>query len=287
MKKLYAIEAGNFKLDGGAMFGVVPKTIWHKTNPADANNLIDIAARCLLIEEGNRLILIDTGMGNKQSEKFFSYYSLWGNHSLDASLAQHGFHRDDVTDVFMTHLHFDHCGGSVNRKASGEGYEVAFKKATFWTNENHWQWATQPNTREKASFLHENIIPMQESGQLRFINRPESDFGFSNEMGFNIFYADGHTEKQMLPHLSYGDKTIVFCADLLATAGHIPIPYVMGYDTRPLLTLDEKTKFLTAAADNGYYLWLEHDAHNPIVTVKHTEKGIRLDQVYRLEDILI
>lgn len=287
MKKLYAIEAGNFKLDGGAMFGVVPKTIWHKTNPADANNLIDIAARCLLIEEGNRLILIDTGMGNKQSEKFFSYYSLWGNHSLDASLAQHGFHRDDVTDVFMTHLHFDHCGGSVNRKSSGEGYEVAFKKATFWSNENHWQWATQPNAREKASFLHENIIPMQESGQLRFINRPESDFGFSNEMGFNIFYADGHTEKQMLPHLSYGDKTIVFCADLLATAGHIPIPYVMGYDTRPLLTLDEKTKFLTVAADHGYYLWLEHDAHNPIVTVKHTEKGIRLDQVYRLEDILI
>ncbi len=287
MKKLYAIEAGNFKLDGGAMFGVVPKTIWHKTNPADANNLIDIAARCLLIEEGNRLILIDTGMGNKQSEKFFSYYFLWGDHSLDTSLAQHGFHRDDVTDVFMTHLHFDHCGGSVNRKASGEGYEVAFKNATFWTNENHWQWATQPNAREKASFLYENIIPMQESGQLRFINRPESDFGFSNEMGFNIFYVDGHTEKQMLPHISYGDKTIVFCADLLATAGHIPIPYVMGYDTRPLLTLDEKTKFLTAAADHGYYLWLEHDAHNPIVTVKHTEKGIRLDQVYRLEDILI
>jgi glyoxylase-like metal-dependent hydrolase (beta-lactamase superfamily II) len=287
MKKLYAIEAGNFKLDGGAMFGVVPKTIWHKTNPADANNLIDIAARCLLIEEGDRLILIDTGMGNKQSEKFFSYYSLWGDHSLDTSLAQHGFHRDDVTDVFMTHLHFDHCGGSVNRKASGEGYEVAFKNANYWTNENHWQWATQPNAREKASFLHENIIPMQESGQLHFIKRPESDFGFSTEMGFNIFYADGHTEKQMWPHISYGDKTIVFCADLLATAGHIPIPYVMGYDTRPLLTLDEKTKFLTAAADQGYYLWLEHDAHNPIVTVKHTEKGIRLDQVYRLEDILI
>lgn len=287
MKKLYAIEAGNFKLDGGAMFGVVPKTIWHKTNPADANNLIDIAARCLLIEEGNRLTLIDTGMGNKQSEKFFSYYSLWGDHSLDASLAKHGFHRDDVTDVFMTHLHFDHCGGSVNRKSSGEGYEVAFKNAKFWTNENHWQWATQPNAREKASFLHENIIPMQESGQLHFINRPESDFGFSNEMGFNIFFADGHTEKQMLPHIQYGNKTLVFCADLLATAGHIPIPYVMGYDTRPLLTLDEKTKFLTAAADQGYYLWLEHDAHNPIVTVQHTEKGIRLDQVYRLEDILI
>ena len=285
--KIYPIEAGNFKLDGGAMFGVVPKTIWSKTNPADANNLIDIAARCMLIEDGNRLTLIDTGMGTKQSEKFFSYYSLWGDHSLDKSLAQYGFHRDDITDVFMTHLHFDHCGGSVNRTADGEGFEVAFKNAKFWTNENHWQWATQPNAREKASFLHENIIPMQESGQLHFIQRPDTDFGFSNEMGFNIFYADGHTEKQMLPHIQYGDKTIVFCADLLATAGHIPIPYVMGYDTRPLLTMGEKTKFLNAAADQNYYLWLEHDAHNPIITVEHTEKGIRLKEVFRLEDILI
>ncbi|WP_297507634.1 MBL fold metallo-hydrolase [Flavobacterium sp.] len=285
--KIYPIEAGNFKLDGGAMFGVVPKTIWNKTNPADANNRIDIAARCMLIEDGNRLTLIDTGMGTKQSEKFFSYYSLWGEHSLDQSLKKHGFHRDEVTDVFMTHLHFDHCGGCVNRKTSSEGFEVAFKNAKFWTNSNHWQWATQPNAREKASFLDENILPIQESGQLHFIERPEGDFGFSNEMGFSIFYADGHTEKQMLPHIQFGEKTIVFCADLLATAGHIPIPYVMGYDTRPLLTLSEKTKFLNAAADNNYYLWLEHDAHNPIVTVEQTEKGIRLKEVFRLEDILI
>ncbi len=283
--KLYPIEAGNFKLDGGAMFGVVPKTIWNRTNPADENNLIDIAARCLLIEDGNRLTLIDTGMGNKQSEKFFSYYSLWGDHSLNKSLAKYGFHREDVTDVFMTHLHFDHCGGSVNWNSDKTGYEVAFKNAKFWTNVNHWQWATQPNAREKASFLHENLIPMQESGQLNFIQRPEGDFSFSNELGFDIFYADGHTEKQMLPHINYQGKTIVFCGDLLATAGHIPIPYVMGYDTRPLLTLGEKTKFMQAAADNNYYLMLEHDAHNQIITVENTEKGVRLKDVFKCEDL--
>ncbi len=285
--KLYPIEAGNFKLDGGAMFGVVPKTLWNKTNPADQNNLIDIAARCLLIEDGNRLILIDTGMGNKQSDKFFSYYSLWGDHSLDKSLAKHGFHRDDVTDVFMTHLHFDHCGGSVNWNKDKTGYEVAFKNAKYWTNDNHWEWATKPNSREKASFLHENIIPMQESGQLNFIKRPEGDYLEKSELNFGIFFADGHTEKQMLPHIQYQDKTIVFCGDLLATAGHIPIPYVMGYDTRPLLTMDEKTKFMNAAAENNYYLMLEHDAHNEIITVEKTEKGVRLKEVFKCEDILI
>lgn len=285
--KIYPIEAGNFKLDGGAMFGVVPKTIWSKTNPADANNLIDIAARCMLIEDGNRLTLIDTGMGNKQSEKFFGYYSLWGDDTLDKSLAKFGFHRDDVTDVFMTHLHFDHCGGSVNWNKDKTGYEVAFKNATFWTNENHWGWATKPNVREKASFLAENILPMQESGQLKFINRPEADLGFSNELGFDIFYVDGHTEKMMIPHLKYKDKTIVFMADLLPTAGHIPLPYVMGYDTRPLLTMPEKEKFLINAANNNFYLWLEHDAHNPIITVENTEKGVRLKEAFKIEDVLI
>ena len=284
--KIYPIEAGNFKLDGGAMFGVVPKTIWNKTNPADENNLIDIAARCMLIEDGSRLILIDTGMGNKQSEKFFGYYSLWGNHSLDKSLAKYGFHRDDVTDVFMTHLHFDHCGGSVNWNATKTGYEVAFKNAKFWTNDNHWEWAIKPNAREKASFLSENIIPILESGQLNFMKRPESDFGISDELGFGIFYVDGHTEKMMLPHIEYRDKTIVFCADLIPTAGHLPIPYVMGYDTRPLLTLPEKTKFLNAAVEKNYYLWLEHDAHNQIITVEDTEKGIRIKEVFSCEDIL-
>jgi glyoxylase-like metal-dependent hydrolase (beta-lactamase superfamily II) len=284
--KIYPIEAGNFKLDGGAMFGVVPKTIWNKTNPADENNLIDIAARCLLIEEGNRLILIDTGMGNKQSDKFFGYYSLWGPHSLDGSLAKYGFHRDDVTDVFMSHLHFDHCGGSVNWNADKTGYEVAFKNAKFWTNDNHWDWATKPNAREKASFLSENILPMQESGQLHFIQRPEGDYLANSDLDFGIFFVDGHTEKMMLPHIQYQDKTIVFCADLIPTAGHLPLPYVMGYDTRPLLTLPEKAKFLQKAVENNYYLWLEHDAHNQIITVENTEKGIRLKEIFRCEDIL-
>ena len=284
--KLYPIETGNFKLDGGAMFGVVPKTIWNRTNPADENNLIDIAARCLLIEDENRLILIDTGMGNKQSEKFFGYYSLWGSHSMDKSLAKYGFHRDDITDVFMTHLHFDHCGGSVQWNKDKTGYEPAFKNAKFWSNENHWEWATKPNPREKASFLSENILPMQESGQLNFIKRPEGDFLEKSYLGFGIFFADGHTEKQMIPHIQYKDKTIVFCADLLATAGHIPVAYVMGYDTRPLLTMPEKTKFLNAAADNNYYLFLEHDAHNEIITVQHTEKGVRLKDVFSCEEIL-
>ncbi|MDI1254678.1 MAG: MBL fold metallo-hydrolase [Flavobacterium sp.] len=284
--KLYPIESGNFKLDGGAMFGVVPKTIWNKTNPADENNLIDIAARCLLIEDGDKLILIDTGMGNKQSEKFFGYYSLWGSHSMDKSLAKYGFNREDVTDVFMTHLHFDHCGGSVQWNKDKTGYEPAFKNAKFWTNDNHWEWATKPNPREKASFLTENILPMQESGQLHFIKRPEGDFLEKSALGFGIFFADGHTEKMMLPQIQYKDKTICFMADLLPTAGHLPLPYVMGYDTRPLLTLPEKAKFLTIAAENNYYLFLEHDAHNDIITVENTEKGVRLKEVFKCDAVL-
>ncbi|MGV3461701.1 MAG: MBL fold metallo-hydrolase [Flavobacterium sp.] len=284
--KLYPIETGNFKLDGGAMFGVVPKSLWTKTNPADANNQIDLAARCLLIEDGNRLILIDTGMGNKQSEKFFSYYALWGNHDTDKSLAKYGFHRDDVTDVFMTHLHFDHCGGSVVWNKDRTGYEVAFKNANYWTNENHWEWATKPNAREKASFLPENILPIQESGRLKFINRTDGDLLEKSELGFGIFFADGHTEKQMIPLINLNGKTIAFMADLLPTAGHIPLPYVMGYDTRPLLTLDEKAKFLNMAAQNNYYLFLEHDAHNEIITVEQTEKGIRLKDNLRCAEVL-
>lgn len=282
---IYPIEAGNFKLDGGAMFGVVPKSLWTRTNPADADNMIDIAARCMLIEDGNRLILIDTGMGNKQSDKFFGYYHQWGNHSIDASLEKHGFHRDQITDVFMTHLHFDHCGGSVQWDKDRTGYEPAFKNATFWTNENHWQWATQPNRREKASFLKENLLPMEESGQLKFISRKGNQFQESSELDFGIFFADGHTEKQMIPHIKYKDKTIVFMADLLPTAGHLPLPFVMGYDTRPLLTLDEKEIFLNTAADNGYYLWLEHDAHNQIITVQQTDKGVRLKDTFTFNEL--
>ena len=267
------------------MFGVVPKSLWQKTNPADSNNMIDIAARCLLIEDGNKLILIDTGMGNKQSDKFFGYYYLWGNDSIDKSLKKHGFHRDDVTDVFMTHLHFDHCGGSIQWNKDKTNYEPAFKNAHFWSNQDHWQWATKPNNREKASFLKENIIPMEQSGQLKFTQVPNGDMQQKSELGFDIFYANGHTDKQMIPIIHYKGKTICFMADLLPTAGHLPLPFVMGYDTRPLLTLDEKEKFLKMAADNNYYLFLEHDAHNEIITVKNTEKGVRLQDVFTCNDI--
>lgn len=283
--QLFPIEAGNFKLDGGAMFGVVPKSLWNKTNPADANNMIDIAARCLLIQDGERLILIDTGMGNKQSDKFFGYYYLWGNDSIDTSLKKHGFHRDDITDVFMTHLHFDHCGGSIQWNKDRTGYEPAFKNAHFWSNKDHWKWATQPNNREKASFLKENILPMEESGQLKFTSLPETELLKNSELGFDIFYANGHTDKQMIPLIQYKGNTIAFMADLLPTAGHLPIPFVMGYDTRPLLTLDEKDKFLKLAADHQFYLFLEHDAHNQIITVEHTEKGVRLKDVYTTNEI--
>ena len=282
---LYPINSGNFKLDGGAMFGVVPKSLWQRTNPADGSNMIDIAARCLLIEDGNRLILIDTGMGNKQSDKFYGYYFLWGNDNIDKSLASYGFHRDDITDVFMTHLHFDHCGGSIQWNKDKTGYEPAFKKAQFWSNEDHWKWATQPNRRELASFLKENILPMEECGQLKFTSLPEGNILKKSELGFDIFYANGHTDKQMIPMLNYKGKTICFMADLLPTVGHLPLPFVMGYDTRPLLTLDEKEQFLNMAANNNYYLFLEHDAHNEIITVKHTEKGVRLNASYTCNDI--
>ncbi|GBF18572.1 MULTISPECIES: MBL fold metallo-hydrolase [Arenibacter] len=278
--KLYPIESGNFKLDGGAMFGVVPKSIWNRTNPADSNNMIDMAARCLLIENGDRLTLIDTGMGNKQSDKFFGYYYRWGEHSLDKSLKKYGFHRDDITDVFLTHLHFDHCGGSIQWNKDRTGYEPAFKNAVFWTNEAHWQWATEPNPREKASFLKENLLPMQESGQLRFVERTENPFAEKSELDFGILFVNGHTEKQMIPHIQYMDKTLVFAADLLPTAGHIPLPYVMGYDTRPLLTLSEKALFLEKAVKDNYYLFLEHDAHNQICTLQTTDKGIRLKEIH-------
>lgn len=283
--QIYPIETGNFKLDGGAMFGVVPKVIWHKTNPADNNNLIDMSLRCMLIEDGDRLILIDNGTGDKQSEKFFGYYFPFGEEDLDSSLKKLGFHRDDITDVFLTHLHFDHCGGSIKWNKDRTGYEPAFKNARFWSNKNHWDWAVRPNPREKASFLKENINPIEESGQLNFIPLPKEDTLTSGPLGFDILFADGHTEKQMIPHVDYQGKKLVFTADLLPTVGHIPLPYVMSYDVRPLITMTEKAKFLNKAADEGYYLFLEHDAKHEICTLKHTEKGVRLDQTFRFNDI--
>jgi glyoxylase-like metal-dependent hydrolase (beta-lactamase superfamily II) len=283
--KLYPINVGNFKLDGGAMFGVVPKSIWNKTNPADKNNMIDIASRCLLIEDGNRLILIDTGMGTKQSDRFFNYYYRWGTDSLDGGLAKHGFCREDITDVFLTHLHFDHCGGCVQWNSDKTGYEIAFKNATFWSNEDHWKWATNPNKRERASFLTENIIPIEASGCLKHIPVPDKDILHNTDLGFDVFFANGHTDKQMIPMISYKGKTICFMADLLPTVGHISVPFVMGYDTRPLLTLDEKKQFLKLAADHNYFLFLEHDAQNELITVKHTEKGVRLNAIHKFNTL--
>lgn len=278
--ELHSIACGNFKLDGGAMFGVVPKPLWEKTNPADANNRIEMCSRSLLVEDGDRLILIDTGMGNKQSEKFFSHYARWGEESLDKSLRQKGFHRDDITDVFFTHLHFDHCGDAILRNKNGN-LEPAFKNALFWSHKDHWQWATQPNLREKASFLPENILPIEESGQLKLI---EGD-GFMLEntpLGFGVVLVNGHTDKQMLPVLKYNNKTIIFAADLIPTVGHLPIPYVMGYDTRPLISMEEKKQFLKMACEKNILLFLEHDPYNELISLKATEKGVRMGDNHTL-----
>jgi glyoxylase-like metal-dependent hydrolase (beta-lactamase superfamily II) len=282
--KIHLINTGNFKLDGGAMFGVVPKSIWQKTNPADSNNMCSWAMRSLLIEDGDRLILIDTGMGNKQSEKFFSFYYLFGDDSLDGNLAKLGFHRDDITDVFLTHLHFDHCGGAIQHNQQKTGFEPAFKHATFWSTQDHWNWATKPNAREKASFLSENILPIEESGQLKFIDRVDK-LAPSFYEHMDVLFVDGHTEAMMLPIIYYKGKKIVFMADLIPSVGHIPIPYVMGYDTRPLLTIDEKSKFLSQAATENMVLFFEHDHINECCTVEQTEKGVRSNDIFRFKDL--
>ena len=280
--KLHRIETGNFMLDGGAMFGVVPKALWERTNPSDAKNRIKMAARSLLIEDRDRLILIDTGMGNKQSDKFYGHYALWGDHTLDGSLQKAGFHKDDITDVFLTHLHFDHCGGAIHYNAHGT-LEPAFKNARFWSHQNHWGWAIKPNPREKASFLSENILPIHESGQLELLTGTGQQLQ-KTALGFDILFMDGHTEKQMLPMIRYQGKTIVFAADLIPTVGHLPIPYVMGYDTRPLLTLEEKASFLDRAVKEDFLLFLEHDAENELISLEQTAKGVRRKESFLFDD---
>jgi glyoxylase-like metal-dependent hydrolase (beta-lactamase superfamily II) len=285
--KLYSINTGYFKLDGGAMFGVVPKSMWNKINPADENNLCSWALRCLLIEDGNRLILVDNGNGDKQDAKFFSHYYLHGNDTLDKSLAKYGFSKDDITDVFLTHLHFDHCGGSIIR--DGDKLIPAFKNAAYWSNKEHWDWAVYPNEREKASFLKENILPIEESGQLQFI---EVAGGIDGKLGNTAFtnnidirFVSGHTESMMLPQIKYKDRTIVFMADLLPSAGHIPIPYVMAYDMFPLTTLHEKKAFLKEAVEEDYTLFFEHDPVHECCTLQQTEKGIRPKDFFKLDEI--
>ena len=278
--KLHVIDTGYFKLDGGAMFGVVPKTIWQKLNPSDEKNLCTWAMRCLLIEDGDRLILIDNGIGDKQDAKFFSHYYLHGDDSLEKSIRAKGFSFDDITDVFLTHLHFDHCGGGVRYEK--EKLVLTFPKARYWSNADHWQWATQPNAREKASFLKENILPMEESGHLNFVD-PLQPSPFTQ---FDILYVSGHTDKMMIPMIRYRDITICFMADLLPSVGHIPLPYVMGYDTRPLITLEEKAAFLKEAADHQFVLFFQHDPVTECCTVQHTEKGVRLEKTFKLNEAL-
>ena len=278
--QLHTINTGLFKLDGGAMFGVVPKSVWNKAYPADETNMCTWAMRCLLIEHNNRLILVDNGIGNKQDEKFLGHYYLHGNDTLDNSLKTLGYSKDDITDIFLTHLHFDHCGGSIEWNSEKNGFRPAFKNATFWSNERHWEWATQPNAREKASFLKENILPIQESGQLKFINE-----GDEFAEGISIQLMNGHTDAMMLPCVNYKERTVVFMADLLPSTAHLPIPYVMGYDTRPLLTLDEKAKFLNEAVSNDYVLFFEHDAVNECCTLKNTEKGVRVNETFKLSEL--
>ena len=282
--KIHSLNTGNFKLDGGAMFGVVPKTIWQRTNPADQNNMCDWSMRSLLIEDGNRLILIDTGIGDKQDEKFFSYFSLFGSDSLKGNLNKLGFSPEDITDVFLTHLHFDHCGGAIQWNKDRTGFEPVFKNAIYWSTENHWKWATEPNPREKASFLAENILPLQESGQLKFVERT-GDFTKNVFDNFDVLFVDGHTDSMMIPQIHYQDKTIVFMADLLPSTGHVPLPYVMGYDTRPLITMTEKEKFLNIAAEKEFILFLEHDSVNECCTVQQTEKGVRLNKSFQFSDL--
>ena len=278
--EVFALDTGYFKLDGGAMFGVVPKSLWSRTNPADENNLCTWAMRCLLVVEGNRVVLVDTGIGDKQDSRFFSHYYLLGDDSLQKSLAKIGVIPSDITDVFLTHLHFDHCGGAVRYGSHGQ-YELTFPQAKYWSNASHWQWATRPNPREKASFLEENIQPLQDLGALHFVDLNQKSL-FS---GFDFITVDGHTEQQMLPKLHYKERTLVFMADLLPSVGHIPLPYVMGYDTRPLLTLQEKQEFLEEAARENYVLFLEHDPNYSCCTVKMTEKGVRLDQTFQLNEL--
>ncbi len=278
--QLYTINTGLFKLDGGAMHGVVPKSMWNKLNPADENNMCTWAMRCLLISMDNRLILIDTGIGNKQDEKFFSHYYLHGTDSLEKSLQSTGFHSDDITDVFLTHLHFDHVGGAVKRE--GDRLVPAFRNAVYWSNRGHWDWALQPNEREKASFLKENILPLEESGQLQFIDINE---GTEWLPGIKIRFVSGHTEAMMLPQISYKGRTLLYAADLLPSMHHIPLPWVMSYDTRPLHTLKEKKILLQEAVANDWCLFFEHDANNEMCTLKNTEKGIRPDQSFLLKDL--
>lgn len=263
------------------MHGVVPKSLWQRLNPADENNMCNWAMRCLLLESNGKVVLIDNGMGDKQSEKFFGYYYLNGNDSLEKSLNKAGFTTNDVTDNFLTHLHFDHCGGGIKWNNDRTGYEPLFANANYHVNKVHWNHSLNPNAREKASFLKENLLPMQESGHLAFVEKggdllPELDY----------LLVDGHTESMMLPKIQYKDKTILFMADLCPSVAHLSIAWVMGYDIRPLDTMKERQSILQQAAQENWVLFFEHDAVNECCTVKEVDGKVKLDETFALADIL-
>ena len=279
--KLYSIATGNLKLDGGAMFGVVPKTLWSKVYPADENNLCNWAMRCLLIVDGHRKVLIDDGIGDKQDWNFLRHYYLNGEDTLEGSLARLGYSREDITDVILTHLHFDHCGGSVIWNRDRTGYELAFPNATYWTSRQQYNWAIEPNRREVVSFLKENILPIEESGHLQLI---EEEGEIIPNITAKIY--SGHTEGQVIPHIKYNGRTVVFMADLLPSTAHISMPWIMGYDTRPLETFKDKERFYKEALENDYILFLEHDLYHECCNLQMTEKGVRLKETFTLEEAL-
>jgi len=271
--KLIPIETGNFKLDGGAMFGVVPKVLWNKVYPADENNLCNWSMRCLLVIDGDRKILIDNGIGEKQDENWLKHYYLNGDDTLEKSLTKAGYKSEEITDVILTHMHFDHCGGSVKWTDDKSDYELAFPNATYWTSRQQFDWATKPNRREKASYLKENIIPVQESGHLKLI---EKERDYIPNITFKLY--DGHTGGQLIPHINMDGKTVVFMADLMPSAAHIPMPWIMAYDTRPLQTLKDRERFYKEAVENNYILFFEHDIYNEACTLHETKKGVRVKE---------
>ncbi len=279
--QLKTIHAGNFKLDGGAMFGVVPKSIWNGLNAADENNLCNWAMRCLLVEDGNRIILIDNGIGDKQSQKFFGYYHLNGEDNLEKSLNKAGVGLDDITDVVLTHLHFDHCGGSLKWNSGKTFLEPTFKNATYWSQQQHWDHATSPNPREIPSFLKENFEPLVLSNQLKMVG---DDLKISENIKVRL--VNGHTEQMMCPVINYKEKILVFMADLIASSAHVPVHYVMAYDIRPLDTMKEKAAFLQEAVDRDYTLFFEHDLQVECGKVVQTERGFKLGETFKLETFI-
>jgi glyoxylase-like metal-dependent hydrolase (beta-lactamase superfamily II) len=280
--KISVIDAGNFKLDGGAMFGVVPKIIWQKMIPADENNLCSWKMRCLLIEVDSQLVLIDAGMGDKQAEKWQGFYYRHGEGNILNSIRKAGYHESQITDVILSHLHFDHCGGAVSWNSAKNGYQLTFPNAKYWTHSQHWDWAIQPNPREKATFLKENLEPIFQSGHLAFLDKLENVF----HPDFEFLYANGHTEKMIMPIIHKNGQKIIFAADTIPSFAHIHVPYCMSYDIRPLVTMEEKGMLLEKMIADNMILFFDHDLNNEAAMLEKTEKGFKTKRLGNLSDFI-